>query len=309
MDRPVPKDDEVLIEVHATTLSPADCAFRSGKPFIARFFTGGLTRPTLVPGFELAGKIEAVGKDVKKFKAGDRVFGVSGARRGGAQAEYALLGEEDAMAIIPLKLSYGEAAALCDGALTALPFLRDRGKVQSGQSVLINGASGSIGTMAVQLAKHFGAEVTGVCGASNLELVRSLGADQVIDYTKQDFTKDGKEYDIIFDAVGKTKFSQCKGALKVGGIYLTTVPTMAVMLRMLWPSRLAHKRARFAATGMRPPGDKAKDLAFLINLIEAGKLRVVLDRRCPLERIAEAHRYVERGHKRGSLVIIVREDA
>jgi NADPH:quinone reductase-like Zn-dependent oxidoreductase len=306
--KPVPKDNEVLVKVHATVLSPADLAFRTGRPFVARFFIGGLLKPKAIPGYVLAGEIEAVGDDVKRFKVGDRVFGEGGPKTGGAQAEFVCLSDEEALTSKPGNLSYGEAAGIADGALTALPFLRDRGRIEAGQRVLINGASGSIGTMAVQLAKHFGADVTGVCSGKNVELVRSLGADHVIDYTKEDFTKADGTYDVIFDVVGKSSFSRCRGALKDGGIYLTTVPDMAILIRMLWPSKLSKKRARFAATGLRPPGEKTKDLVLLGKLAEEGKVRVVIDRTYPLEGIVEAHRFVAEGHKRGVVVIQIIND-
>jgi NADPH:quinone reductase-like Zn-dependent oxidoreductase len=202
-------------------------------------------------------------------------------------------------------MTYEEAAAVPNGALTALPFLRDKGNIQSGQKVLINGASGAVGTSAVQLAKYFGAEVTGVCSTTNLELVKSLGADRVIDYTKEDFTQTGETYDIIFDAVGKSSFSRCKSSLKPEGIYLTTVPSLAIFPQMLWTSMVGGKKARIAFTGLRPASEKTEVLLFLNEIIEAGEYESVIDRRYPLEQIAEAHRYVETGHKKGNVVIAV----
>ena len=187
--------------------------------------------------------------------------------------------------------------------LTALPFLKDKGKIRSGQKVLIYGASGAVGTAAVQLARYYGAEVTGVCSTPNLELVKALGANKVIDYTKEDFTQTGQTYDIIFDAVGKISFSRCKSSLTQRGIYLTTVPMPATVLQMLWTSMVGGKKVRFAATGLRPARKKKKELIFLTELIEAGELRAVIDRCYPLEQIAEAHRYVEKGHKKGNVVI------
>jgi NADPH:quinone reductase-like Zn-dependent oxidoreductase len=299
--KPTPMDNEVLIRVYATTVTAADSAFRSGTPFFARFYTGLMRPKNTILGTELAGEIEMVGKDVKSFKKGDLIFGSSVGF--GAHAEYKCLPENGALTIKPVNLSFGEAAAVCDGALTALPFLRDQANIQSGQKVLIHGASGSVGTFAVQLAKYFGAEVTGVCSTANLEMVKSLGANKVIDYTQTDFTKTGQTYDIIFDAVGKSTFSRCKRSLKQNGVYLSTVPSPATMLQMLWTSKIGSKKVKFAATGLRPSSEKAKDLIFLKELIEAGKIKPAIDRRYPLEQIAEAHSYVDKGHKKGNVVI------
>jgi NADPH:quinone reductase-like Zn-dependent oxidoreductase len=213
--------------------------------------------------------------------------------------------ENGALAIKPANMSYEEAASVPNGALTALPFLRDKGKIQSGQSVLIYGASGSVGAAAVQLAKYYGADVTGVCSTANLEWVKSLGADQVIDYTQEDFTENSQTYDIIFDTVGKCSFSACKGSLTEEGIYLTTVPTPAIMLQALWTAKSGSKKVKFIAAGLRSASEKIKDLVFLTELIEAGKIKAVVDRRYRLEEIAEAHHYVEQGHKKGNVVITV----
>ena len=205
-------------------------------------------------------------------------------------------------------MTYGEAAAIVDGTLTALPFLRDKGNIQEGQNVLIYGASGSVGTAAVQLAKYFGAEVTGVCSTTNLEMVKSIGADRVIDYTKEDFTKMGQSYDIIFDTVAKSSFSRCKNSLKQGGIYLTTLPNLGTMFQMLWTSKIGTKKAKFAASGLRSSSEKVKDLIFLKEIIEAGKLKSVIDREYLLEEMIEAHKYVEKGHKKGNVVITVAQN-
>ncbi|MBA7540047.1 2-haloacrylate reductase [subsurface metagenome] len=303
VEKPTPNDNEVLIKVYATTVGPPECVFRAGDNLGAKLFVTGLKKPkNPLLGSELGGEIEAVGKDVKLFKKGDKVFGTI-APRFGAHAEYVCMPEEGALVIKPANMTYGEAAGVCDGGLTALPFIRDKANVQSGQKVLINGASGSVGTFAVQFAKYYGAEVTGVCSTTNLELVKSLGADKVIDYTKEDFTKSGQIYDIIFDAVGKSSFSRCKRSLKKGGKYLSTVLSMGLMFKMLRTKIVGSKKAIFGSTGVRKASEKLKDLIFFKELIEAERLTSVIDRRYPLEQIAEAHSYVEKGHKKGNVII------
>lgn len=302
VEKPTHKDNEVLIKVYATTVETTDAIFRQGNNLSARLFTG-LFKPKFTrPGAEFAGKIEAVGKDVTRFKEGDRVFGTT-APNFGAHAEYICLPEDGAMAIKPDNLTYEEAVSIHPGALTALPNLRDAAHIQSGQKVLINGASGSIGVSAVQLAKVFGADVTGVCSTANVDLVKSLGADVVIDYKKEDFTRTGQTYDIIFDTVGKSSFSRCKGALKQGGIYLTTVITPAILGQMLWTSKFGSKKAMIIFAGLRSVSEKNEDLVFFLELVEAGVLKPVIDRCYPLEQIAEAHRYIDTGHKKGNVVI------
>jgi len=312
VDKPVPEDNEVLIKIHATTVTTAGIPVVTGAPFISRFDSGLLRPKNPTPGYELAGEIESAGVDVKRFKEGDQVYAYSSS---GAFAEYICLPEEPEKGVVvikPVNITYEEAAAAVDGTITALHFLRDKGKIQSGQKVLINGASGSIGTFAVQLARYYGAEVTGVCSTTNLELVKSLGADKVIDYTKEDFAKNDQTYDIIFDTVATSSFSHCKNSLKQGGIYLTTYPTLAILLQMLWtslvgslPGRQTGKKAVVAFAGLRPTSEKTEILIFIKELIEAEKIKSVIDRRYPLEQIAEAHRYVEKGHKKGNVVITV----
>jgi NADPH:quinone reductase-like Zn-dependent oxidoreductase len=305
VEKPVPKDNEVLIRIHATSVTTTDCNARNGT-FLPRYLwlpmrlQFGLREPnTAILGIELAGEIEAVGKDVKRFQTGQQVYGTPEPALG-AHAEYICIPEDGVLAEKPANMTYEEAATVTLAGHTALYFIRDQGHVQAGQKVLINGASGGVGTFAVQLAKHYGAEVTGVCSTRNVELVKSLGADHVIDYTKEDFTRSGETYDVIFDAVSKSSFLRCRGSLKKGGLYLATLPKLAVLLQMVWTSKFGDKKVK---NGSREA--TVEDLLFFKELIEAGKLRTVIDRRYPLEQIAEAFRYVEKGHKKGHVVITV----
>jgi NADPH:quinone reductase-like Zn-dependent oxidoreductase len=304
-DAPMPeiKDGELLIRVKATVAAPPDCAFRKGEPYLARLFSG-LTRPSGIPGDVLSGVVEEVGKGVTRFRVGDRVYGSSGTRMG-TNAEFLALPEDAALSGMPEELSFKDAAAISEGSLTALPFLRDGGKIREGMKLLVIGASGGVGVYAVQLAKCFGASVTAVCGPNNLSLVRELGADEAIDYTRQDYTLAPEMYDVIFDAVGKSTFSKCRAALKPDGVYLSTVPTLGLMVRMAFTARSTGKKAAFMATGLRKPAEKRADLEFLSKLIQQETLKAVVDRVYPLTQMADAHRYVETGHKRGSVAVMI----
>ncbi|MEO1439356.1 MAG: NAD(P)-dependent alcohol dehydrogenase [Chloroflexota bacterium] len=304
VEKPTPADYEVLVKIHATTVTATEAVFRQGKPYISRLFTGFRKPKMQTLGEELAGEVVAVGKDVTLFEIGDTVFGTAGPNFGGA-AEYICIAQDEVLVSKPSSLTFGEAAGSVDGFLTALPFLRDKGNIQSGQSVLINGASGSVGAAAVQIAKYYGAEVTGVCSGANVELVKSLGADYVIDYTQEDFTKNGQTYDIIFDAVGKITFAQSRKSLKSNGIFLEAGMSMGVMRHVLLTSVFGGKKAKIAATGLRPPSERVTDLRLLKELMEAGTIIPVIDRCYPLEQIAEAHRYVDTGRKKGNVVIKV----
>lgn len=302
VEKPIPKDNEVLIKIHASTVTAVDSIFRKGESFFARMATGVIRPKISILGTELSGVIESVGKDVNSFKVGDHVFGDCSSRSG-AHAEYICLSEVEPLVIKPARLNFEEAAAVPYGALTALPFLRDHGKIEAGKKVLILGASGSVGTYAVQLTKFFKAEVTGVCSTSNLELVRSLGADHLIDYLQEDFTRSGKTWDIIFDTVGKSSFPRCKRSLSRGGIFMSTFLSMPILLQMAWTSKIGNKKAIIAFTGLRPSRERSRDLIFVKELLEKGILKPVIDRKYPLDQIGEAYRYVDQGHKKGNVVI------
>jgi NADPH:quinone reductase-like Zn-dependent oxidoreductase len=297
VERPVPGPDDVLVRIHASTVTRTDCGFRSAEFFVSRFFTG-LHRPKRkILGLEFAGKVDAVGAAVTEFGVGDRVFGVAA----GAHAEFVCVRESGALAQMPTGTTFEEAAAVCDGASLALACLRKAGDLK-GRSVLVYGASGSVGTAGVQLAKHFGAGVTAVCDTKHVELVRSLGADAVIDYMQQDFTRNGETYEVIFDAVGKESFRRCRHSLKPGGTFVDTdpgflwqVPVLALLTRWIGDKRVALGITRYAK----------QDVVLIKELIEAGTYRAVIDRRYPLDEIVEAHSYVETGQKTGNVVLTV----
>ena len=299
VEQPVPKEHEVLVKMHATTVTRSDCAVRAGKPFISRFFTG-LRRPKQrILGTELAGEVEAVGAAVHEFGVGDHVFGTTSTFRFGTHAEFICMQESAPLAHKPAAMSFEEAAAVCDGVILALMGLRAAG-LRKGQKIVIYGASGSIGTAGVQLARYFEADVTAVCNTKNLELVRSLGADRVIDYTQEDFTKNGETYDVIFDAVGTHSFRRCRDSLKQGGIYVATDGLRNLILA-LWTPRLGGKKVMFPI----PPRYTKKDVLFLKELIETGRYRAVIDRRYPLEAVVEATTYVETKQKTGNVVLTI----
>ena len=299
--KPEAGDHEVLVKVHAATVTASDLG-GMGLIIVSRPLRRFSAQPDLIPGVEFAGVVEAAGKQVRNYKAGDRVFGSAGTKFG-AWAEYVCMPEDGVMAQIPSNMTFDEAGGICDGTLTALHFLMNKAKMEKGQSILINGASGSVGTYAVQLAKSMQCSVTGVCSASHAELVSSLGADRVIDYHKEDFTRNGQTYDVVFDAAAKSNFQKCKGILKPNGIYLTTVPSPGIMLAMVLTRNGGGKRALFAAAGLAKRDVKIKALSLIREMIQAGKLTSVVDKHYPLEQISEALKYVGQGHKQGSVLI------
>ena len=305
IEKPMPKDIEVRIKIHATSVTKYDCWVRSntappGFGLLMRIATGLKPKQPIL-GTELAGEIETVGNDVTRFKAGDQVYGFPGMGLG-AYAEYICLPEE-AVAHKPNNVTYEEAASVLQGALTALYFLR-KTNIQRGDNILIYGASGGIGTYATQLAKyHFGAEVTGVCSTSKLQFVKSLGADHVIDYTREDFTQNSQIYDVVFDTVGKTSVSRTKRSLKGNGWYLIATFGLPMLVQLLWLSKTGSQNLEFGTLE-----EQTEDLLFLKDLIEAEVIKPVIDRCYPLEQMVEAHRYVENGHKKGNVVITVEHD-
>jgi NADPH:quinone reductase-like Zn-dependent oxidoreductase len=309
--RPTPKDNEILIRVHATSVNFGDLMARNFKAisphefnmpllfwFMSKISLGSKQPKKTILGNEFAGEVEAVGKDVKRFKQGDKVFGYPGLSFG-AYAEYLCMPDDGVLAIKPANMTYEEATVVPYGAIMALNLLR-KVNIQPGQKVLVNGASGAIGSAAVQIAKHLGANVTGVCSTKRLEFVKSLGADRVIDYTKEDFTQDRESYDVIFDILGKGQFASCKNSLKPNGIHLFASFKMKQVFQMLWTSMTGGKKVICAIA----PGS-IEDLFSVKELIEAGKIKAIVDRCFPLEQAAEAHRYVETGHKKGNVVISV----
>ena len=309
VEKPVPKDNEVLIKVRATTVTSTDCNVRNFTfvPGVfqipARLFMFGVFKPRInILGIDLAGEIETVDKNVKRFKTGDQVFGTPGIAFG-AHAEYTCMPEDGVLTIKPANVTWEEAEAVFLGAHTALFYLKDKGEIKAGHKILIYGASGAIGTYAVQLAKYFGAEVTGVCSTTNLEMVQSLRADKVIDYTKEDYAKSGESYDLILDTVGKTSFSHCRNSLAQDGVFLPVSMDLKELVQILWTSMTGGRKVKGGVAV-----ERAEDLIFFRELLETGKLKPVIDRCYPLEQTAEAFKYVEKGHKKGNVVITVAHD-
>jgi len=300
VDKPIPKDDEVLIKIHATTVNRTDCGFRNPQYLIVRIISGLFRPKKNILGSELAGEIEAIGKDVKTFKQGDQVFGLS-AINFGTHAQYICMPEKGTITTKPTNMTYEEAAAVCDGLMLAMAYIR-KIDFKNMPRILINGASGSIGCASVQLAKYYGAKITAVCDTKNFDLVKSLGAQEVIDYTKDDFTKDDQMYDVVFDAVGKSSFFRCKKLLKPGGVYFSTelgFLSQNIYLALLTPIFI-NRKVMFPI-----PKASKKDIVIFKELIESEKYKAVIDRRYPLEQIIEATKYVETGQKTGSVVITV----
>ena len=303
--KPAARNHEVLVRVRAATVTASD-AGGMGLLRISKMFRRFSMQPDLIPGVEFAGVVEAVGEQVRTYRAGDRVFGSAGTKYG-AWAEYVCVPDDGVLARIPSSMSFDEAGGICDGALTALHFLVNKANIQTGQSVLINGAAGSVGSSAVQLAKSMQCSVTAVCSASHAGLVRSLGADVVIDYEKEDFTEKGKSYDIVFDAAAKSSYRKCKQSLKPKGVYLTTVPSFTILLAMLYTRLGGGKRALFTAAGLAKREVKLRELSLILELIQAGKLSPVVDRHYPIGQISQALQYVGQGHKQGSVLISAEE--
>ena len=302
VDKPIPKDHEVLVKIKSSSITTAETMMRTGYPLIGRLFMGLFKPKNQISGTGFSGTIEAIGQHVRQFKLGDNVFGES-LDTFGTYAEYICVGEDGIIALKPDSLSHEEAAVVGDGPITSLNFLRNLGKINAHHRILILGASGSLGTAAVQLAKYFGANVTGVCSAKNIELVRSLGADQVIDYNNEDFSSNGKTYDVIYDTIGVSSFSICKKSLTTYGVYLSPVLGIRLLFQMLFTSVFGTKKARFAATGVLPHKVLRQYLQEIGQLMELGQMRSIISKRFSLEQVQDAHRHIEEGHKIGNVVV------
>jgi NADPH:quinone reductase-like Zn-dependent oxidoreductase len=299
--KPVPKENEVLVRVHAATVTGSDIMMRIGKPYVGRLFLGLRKPKTTILGFDFAGEITEIGKDVTLFNVGDKVFG--GTTTLGCYAEYTCVKEDDVITIMPENIDYQSAAPVSGSAITVMNFFNRLAKLKTGDKLLIIGASGSLGTYAVQIAKSMGAEVTGVCSTSNVKMVKELGADFVIDYTCEDFTKNGKQYDIIFDTVGKRTFSSCKNSLTEKGIYLSSVISMSLLFQMIQSSLFGKKKAKSSSTGMLSAKVRLNYLLEIKELLKTEKIKTVIDHSYPLSQMGDAHTYVEKGHKKGNIII------
>lgn len=296
--------NDVLVKIYAGSATRADTMMLSGKPLIGRLFTGLRKPKHAIPGTGFAGEVVDTGENVTLFKKGDRVFGET-TLGFGTNAEYVAINENGVILLKPDNLSFAEAATFCDGHLTSINFLREIGKVKPGQKVLINGASGSLGTSAVQLAKYFGAEVTAVCSTANVGLVKSLGADNVIDYSKEEFTTINEQFDLVYDTVGKSSFRKSKKVLARKGLYISPVMKFSLIIQMILTSANRNRKAIFAASGLKADKDLRALLSELLAIFRSGKLRTVIDRQFPLEKLAHAHQYIAAGHKKGNVVIVV----
>ncbi|MEQ8910178.1 MAG: NAD(P)-dependent alcohol dehydrogenase [Vicingaceae bacterium] len=301
--KPTPKSNEVLVKVMTASATTADAMMRSGKPYIARLFVGLRKPKKAIPGTGFAGIIEQVGHEVSDFKVGDRVFGET-AFGFSSNAEYLTISEKGVILHMPENLDFTEAANFCDGHLTSYNFLKELAQLKRGQKVLINGASGALGTSAIQIAKYLGAEVTAVCSGRNMGLVRSLGADEVIDYQQKDFTKGKIKYDYVYDTIGKSSFSACQAILTEKGVYLSPVLKFPLLLQMIKTSLFGQQKAKFEATGANKEEKLRNLLSEVLDIYKAGKLKTIIDRQFPLEKVAEAHQYIDSGRKKGNVVIV-----
>lgn len=297
------KENEVLVKVFASSATRADTMMLTGKPYIGRLFTGIIKPKHTIPGTGFAGEVADLGKKVSRFKVGDQVFGET-TLCFSTNAAFVAVPEQGVILHKPENLSFAEAAPVCDGHLTSINFLKEIGHIGPGQKVLINGASGSLGSAAVQLAKYFGAEVTAVCSSANAGLVKSLGADHVIAYDQEDFTKSTERYDLIYDSIGKSSFSRAKKVLAPNGIYLSPVLKFTLLIQMMFGSLTSGKKARFAASGLKSDVELRALLSELVGMFQEGKLKTVIDRQFPLEKLAAAHRHIAAGHKKGNVVIM-----
>lgn len=304
IEKPTPKSNEVLIKIEATSVTAASTMMRTGTPYFGRLFTG-ITKPKVkTPGTDLAGIVHSVGKDVRTFKRGDKVIAATDLKCG-AYAEYIILSEDEIIVHQPNNITAEEATGIVDGGVTALAFLTDQVRIKPGDKILINGASGSIGTAAVQLAKDFGADVTAVCSGKNVELVKQLGADQVYDYTKNELVKSVDQFDVIFDTVGKMSFRKAKKHLSERGVFLTPVLEMPALMTMMFVNPFSKKKLKFAATGLRKKEQRMRDLKKITEMLANNKLKTVIDKVYALEQIQDAHKYVDAGHKRGNVIVKV----